>query len=131
MLTALDQVANRNHLQLIKAFLPYVQPQRQKMLSVCIKMMELQNILRFYDHGECCVSACGLSGEAPEALDILADIRSYCEAGEQQIIDQCIRLLTMLEFYSCFAEDDSDEVSAAPEEDPDFLNFGHSERIEQ
>lgn len=128
MLTALDQIANRNHLQLLKAFLPYVPPDRQKMLSVCIKMMELQNILRFYDHGERCVSACGTPGEPPETLDILSDIRNYCEPGEQQMIDQCIQLLTAMEFYSMFADDDA---SQAPEENPDFLNSDFSERMNQ
>ena len=127
MLTVLDQVANRNHLQLIKALLPYIQPRRQKMLSVCIKMMEMQNILRFYDSGECCVSARGMSEEAPELSVILADIRNYCEPGEQEMIDQCIQALTMMEFYSMFAEDN--DATAAPEEDPDFLDSGFSERM--
>ncbi len=118
MLTALDQIANRNHLQLVKAFLPYVPPERQRALSVCIKMMEMQNILRFYDCGECCVNACSAPGEKPEMLDILADIRNYCEPGEQQMIDQCMQLMTMMEFCSVFAEDD--EVPVSPQKDPDF-----------
>lgn len=109
MLTALDQVANRNHLQLLKALLPYIQPGRQRMLSVCIKMMEMQNILRFYDHGDCCVSACSLSGNPPEMLDILADIRNYCDPEEQQMIDQCIQLMSAMELYSMFSEDSSDD----------------------
>ncbi len=129
MLTALDQVANQNHLQLIKAFLPYVQPSRQKIMSIFIKMMELQNILRFYDRGDCCVSAYGAPGETPEMLDILADIRNYCEPGEQGMIDQCIQLMTTLEFYSMFAEEDED-ASTTPEENSDFSNQNFSERTQ-
>ena len=47
MMTMIDQVANQNHLQLIKAMLPYLPPANQKNLCYCIKMMELQNISRF------------------------------------------------------------------------------------
>ncbi len=114
MLTALDQVANQNHLQLIKALLPYVQPDRQKMLSVCIKMMELQNVLRFYERGDHCAGACGTDGKAPEFLDVLNDIRNFCEPDEQEMIDQCIQLMTMMEFYSIFAEGNED-AGAEPE----------------
>lgn len=112
MLTALDQIANQNHLQLVKAVLPYVRPDGQKMLSVCIKMMELQNILQFYARGDYCVSACAVPGEPPQLLDILADIRSYCEPGEQEMIDQCIQLMSAMELYSMFSQQ---EPSADPE----------------
>lgn len=119
MLTALDQVANQNHLQLVKAILPYVRPDSQRALSVCIKMMELQNILNFYSRGHHCVSACGTSGEKPEMIDILADIRNYCDGGEQEAIDQCIQLMTAMELYSMFSETDG-----FPEEPgPDGMQF--------
>ena len=111
MLTALDQIANQNHLQLIKAVLPYIQPGSQRTLSVCIKVMELQNILQFYAHGDYCVNACSVSGETPQLLDVLTDIRNYCDPGEQEMIDQCIQLLTAMELYSMFSQ--TEDVSAA------------------
>lgn len=123
MLTALDRIANQNHLQLIKALLPYLPPDRQRPLSICIKMMEMQNLLRFYDHGGCCLNACSAAGESPELSDILTDIRNYCEPGEQEMIDQWFQLMTAMELYSMFAQDE--EASADPEENPDF-----SERME-
>lgn len=104
MLTALDQVANQNHLQLLKALIPYVPPGNQKTLSVCIKMMEMQNVLRFFNQEKQCVSACSSSSGSPGILDILADVRNYCEEGEQEMIDQCIQMLSALELYSIFAQ---------------------------
>ena len=49
MLTALDQIANQNHLLLIKAAIPYIAPGSQKIFSILIKMVELQNVLKFYN----------------------------------------------------------------------------------
>ena len=125
MLTALDRVANQNHLQLIKAVLPYIQPGNQRMLSVFIKMLELQNILRFYDRGDHCVNACSISGETPGVLDILSDIRNYCEGGEQEMIDQCLQLMTVMELYSVFSEPE-EEPSAEPEVNNDRQEEGEN-----
>lgn len=104
MLTPLDQIANQNHLQLFKAVLPYIQPPNQKMFSVLIKMTELQNTLRFYRQNSCCMSACSTQAENPGMIDILTDIRNYCEGEEQAMIDQWIQLASTLELYSIFMQ---------------------------
>lgn len=111
MLTALDQVANQNHLQLLKAVIPYIQPERQKTLSVCIKMMEMQNILRFFSQEKQCVSACSSDTEHPGFLDILTDIRNYCEEGEQELLDQWIQILSTMELYSVFAQSQGESMA--------------------
>lgn len=104
MLTPIDQIASQNHLQLFKAAIPYFHAQQQKNLSVMVKIMELQNILRFYSHNTRCVSACAASDAPPSLLDILSDMRNYCEGGDQQLLDQWIQLAGTLELYSVFAQ---------------------------
>lgn len=108
MLTALDQVANQNHLQLLKAAIPYIRPDNQKMISVCVKVLELQNILKFYNQNNRCMSACSTSSEPPGIIDILTDIRNYCEGGEQEMIDQCIQIISTMELYSMFVQSQED-----------------------
>lgn len=104
MFTPLDQVANRNHLQLAKAAVSYLPGNNQRLLSILIKIMELQNILRFFDHGNTCVSACDTSSKAPSLLDMLSDIRGYCEGPEQEMLDQWIQIASAMELYSMFAQ---------------------------
>lgn len=104
MLTPIDQIASQNHLQLFKAAIPYFHAQQQKNLSVMVKIMELQNIIRFYNHNPKCVSACAASNDSPSLLDILSDMRNYCEGGDQQMLDQWIQLAGTLELYSVFAQ---------------------------
>jgi hypothetical protein len=104
MLTALDQVANQNHLQLFKAIVPYLQPTQQKTFSLVIKMMEMQNVMQFFQRDQCVVSACSAASEETSMLDILNDIRSYCEENEQKMIDQWIQIISAMELYSIFAQ---------------------------
>lgn len=111
MLTALDQVANQNHLQLLKATIPYIQPNSQKMISVCIKILELQNVLKFYSQNDRCMGACSTPSDHPGIVDILTDVRNYCEDGEKEMIDQCIQIISTMELYSMFMQS-QDEPAA-------------------
>lgn len=104
MLTVIDQVANQNHLQLIKAAIPYLPPRNQKTISLLIKLMELQNVANFFHDHTCCISACDIPSGSPEITEILADIRNYCDDSEQAMIDQWGQLFSMLELYSMMAQ---------------------------
>ncbi len=104
MLTAIDQVANHNHLQMIKAAVPYLRPQEQKFIAVCTKLLELQNIMAFFSGSGTDVSACSMEQENTGITDILNDIRNYCDPSEQEIVDRCLMLLSTLELYSAAAQ---------------------------
>lgn len=114
MLAPIDQIANQNHLQLIKAALPYLQTASQKPLSVLIKMLELQNIMRFYNSSASLIRACNTETEQPGMLDMLTEMRNYCEGDEQKLLDQWIQLASTLELYSIFMQN-PDETPFAPE----------------
>ncbi len=100
MLTAIDQVANHHHLQMIKAAVPYLRPQEQKFIAVCAKLLELQNIMAFFSGSEANVTACSIDQENTNMTDILNDIRNYCDPSEQETIDRCLMILSTLELYS-------------------------------
>ena len=100
MLTAIDQVANHNHLQMIKAAVPYLRPQEQKFIAVCAKLFELQNIVAFFSSSEAAVTACSIDQENVSMTDMLNDIRNYCNPSEQETIDRCLTILSTLELYS-------------------------------
>ena len=69
-----------------------------------IKMIELQNIVNFYDQSSGCIRAWDTSSDPPGILDILTNIRNYCEDEEQSLIDQWIQLASTLELYSIFMQ---------------------------
>ncbi|MCD7884083.1 MAG: hypothetical protein LUI87_10355 [Lachnospiraceae bacterium] len=108
MLSRLDQIANQNHLQLVKALLPHLSMHNQQMLSVLIKFMELKNVMQYYSQLphplQTDNTAPGQSGEGEDFLDILADVREHCEGKEQEMIDQALQMMSMIELYSLFSE---------------------------
>ena len=107
MLTPIDQIATQDHLQLLKAAVPYVQSQQQKTISVLIKVIELKNILRYYSQHDRCISACAASESPPTLLDMLSDMRNYCEGSEQEMLDQWIQLAGTIELYSMFTQENN------------------------
>ena len=109
MLTALDQIANQNHLLLIKAAIPYIAPGSQKIFSILIKMVELQNVLKFYNQNNLSVQVCHTEQGSPDVLDILTDLRNYCEDDEAEMIDQCIQMFSAMELYSIFSQPSDNE----------------------
>ncbi len=114
MQTPLDQIANQNHLHLIKAFLPYVASGNQRTLSILIKMMEIQNVISFYQKNTSVVTACSASSESPDLLDILNDIRNYCEEKEQALLDQWIQILSVMELSSIFSQSSDNGMADFP-----------------
>lgn len=46
--TAFDSLFTTNRIQMMKVLLPYLKPQQQGALAVCIKMMELNYTLSFF-----------------------------------------------------------------------------------
>ncbi len=145
MQTELDRISNQNHLQLIKALIPHLPASNRKRFSVLIKIIEMQNVIRFYNsphtnirynHFSSGNTSDGQSFEAsnkypkntaeepppnlsdsPESLDlldILTDVRCYCEGEEQQMIDQALQMMSMVELFSVMSQSE-----ASPENDND------------
>lgn len=104
MLTAIDQIANRNHLQVIKSVIPYLPPSEQRMIACYIKMLELNNVARFFRHQPCQLQSCATDRAPVHLPDMLNDIRNYCDENEQKMIDQMTNLITAMEMYSVMAE---------------------------
>ncbi|MCD7955028.1 MAG: hypothetical protein LUG93_04580 [Lachnospiraceae bacterium] len=108
MLTWLDQIANQNHLQLVKAILPHLSMRDQQMLSVLIKFMELKNVMQYYSQASHSLKAADTAAGPPEEgediLDILTDVREHCEGKEQEMLDQALQMMSMIELYSLFSE---------------------------
>lgn len=104
MLTAIDQIANQNHLQMIKAAVPYLHAREQKFIAIYAKLLELQNIMSFYSENESQISSCSVEQGSNNAADILNDIRNYCDPSEQEMIDHCLQLITAMELYTAMSQ---------------------------
>ena len=110
MLTAIDQIANRNHLQMFKAAIPYLPKENQKFFSFYIKFLELQNVMSFFSAQPGRLQSCSAAEEGIHLSDMLNDIRNYCDENEKQMIDQISNLMTTMELFSVMMENEESEA---------------------
>lgn len=92
---AVDQIANGENLQMYKAVIPYLPKSVQKNLMLMIKMMEMNNLLSFYNSP---MSVCAVP-EAHSTEDLLSQLRRYGSEAQNQQIDQILNLITALKLY--------------------------------
>ncbi len=111
MLTAIDQIANRSHLQLFKAMIPYLPRERQGFFSCYVKFLELQNVMSFFSAGQNQLQSCTAGQEDFTLSQMFSDLREYCDEGEREMMDQMANLFTTMEVFAMMSEmgDDEDE----------------------
>lgn len=99
VLPAIDQIANGDHLLMMKAAIPYLPQPGQQFMALYIKAAELSNILGFYQSAPD-VSACSMDNMCSASpAEMLQDIRCFCSQAEQDSIDQCIHMFQMMNLY--------------------------------
>lgn len=102
-MTDLDQMVSDDRIQILKAAIPYVSPNGQRILSIYSKVQELQNTIRLLpkDNGD--MRICGSDAEASmPPLEILNEIRPFCSESVQKNIDQIIQIFAMLQMAELF-----------------------------
>lgn len=109
MLTPIDEIANQNHLQLIKAAVAFLPPQSQRSLSLLIKLLEFRNLSAFFQK-QGSLHACNVDSSA-SLPEMLAEMRNYCDGPELELIDQLGQVCSLMELYSVMMQSPEDESS--------------------
>ena len=107
MLTPIDEIANQNHLQLIKAAISFLPPQNQRALSLLIKVMELRNLSAFFQK-QGSLHACNVGGTPASFPEMLAEMRNYCDGPELELIDQLGQMFSMMDLYAVMMQSPED-----------------------
>lgn len=93
--TALDQMVVSDRDQMLKAAVPYLPPQGQRILSVYEKARELQNTISLFSGGgkEHGVSMCA----AAEPMEAINDIRRFCYGESRNMLDRMVNMMAVVE----------------------------------
>ena len=110
-LPAIDQIANGNHLLMMKAVIPYLPHPAQQIMALYAKASELTNILGYYQSSPD-MSACSTNTGHVPLSDMLQDIRCFCSQEELGALDQLSGLMQMMELFG---------VMQNADENPDML----------
>ncbi len=100
--STLDTLIQNQHLQMIKAALPYINLSEQRFLSIYIKLLELRNTFQLYDQDPDTLSACSLQKEDGTMLDMLRDIKAFCPKEEQETIEQILNFIQVYQMYQSY-----------------------------
>lgn len=93
--TMLDQILTSDQDQMLKASIPYLPYQGQKILSVYTKMQELSKAIQLYSSsGNTEICSCA---DSSEPLEILSDISQYCYGESRKKLEQLTNMLAIFQ----------------------------------
>lgn len=103
----LDSLIGNNHLQMMKAALPYMNVTQQRFISTFVKFNELQRTINLFEEGE--VAAMGICSagdrQSPDSpLEMLNTIKPYADPSEQDLIDLFINFFQGFKLAGAYQE---------------------------
>ncbi|MFT4105315.1 MAG: hypothetical protein QM657_06080 [Lacrimispora sp.] len=103
----LDSLIGDNHLQMMKAALPYMSVPQQRSFSFFIKFNELRRTINLFEGGE--VAAMGLSAptereQSDFPIDMLNTIKPFGSPSEQDLIDLMINFMQGFKLAGAFSD---------------------------
>lgn len=100
IITDFDNIIQDEHHQLLKAVLPYMQPNGQKFISLFVKFKELRNTMTLFQDEENNLSACSAGKRNLSPIEMLSDIRKFCPKKDQEAIDSLLNFINMYTLYN-------------------------------
>lgn len=100
--TALDQMVSNDRGQLLKAAVPYLSPQGQRMISIFSKLQELRNTIALFSPDRQGMRTCAVSVSDP--AEVLQDLRRFSYGQSRQILDQTADMMAMIEIIKVLHE---------------------------
>lgn len=94
--TIFDEKIQSRELQILKTALPYMNGTRQRGILTLIKSMELKKSLDLISSDDTSLSICSTDNPAENTLNMLNDIRQFCNEKDQENIDMLLNIFSML-----------------------------------
>ncbi len=91
---AFDSLFTTNHIQMMKVLLPYLKPQQQGALAVCIKVMELNYTLSFLKNHPHAMPFFPLQPDG--ASKLWDELLPFCSPGERETVESMKNMMQNL-----------------------------------
>ena len=108
LLTEFDIATTTTEIQMLKAFVPFVEPKHQKTLAICIRMMEFMRTMDFYSH---ITDPWPLSRNSKDKKEIFAEIKKFCPNQNMEILEMMANMDNISEYLKMY------EAMTTPKED--------------
>ena len=98
-LTEFDIATTTQEIQMLKAFIPFVEPSLQRTLALCIRLFELISTLDFYNHlGE----DCPLNRKTKDKKAIFNEIKKYCPKENMEMFEMMSNMDNISEYLKMY-----------------------------
>ena len=104
-MTELDALVSDNKMQMLKAALPYISATQQQVLSIYVKVLELNNTIQLVHKEESRkVGICSVSEQKRNTTEMLNTIKRYCTDAEKEMIDLFMNFFSAFRMYNTYQE---------------------------
>ncbi len=104
-MTELDALVSDNKMQMLKAALPYISATQQQVLSIYVKVLELNNTIQLVHREESRkVGICSVSEQKRNTTEMLNTIKRYCTDAEKEMIDLFMNFFSAFRMYNTYQE---------------------------
>lgn len=117
LLTEFDQMTLGNSTQMIKAILPFLDYQTQRILSMIIRLKELMSTLEFYRRNISSLPFPGTQADGFSQNDMFNEIKKYCPAGSLDMIQKMTSFMQMENMMSAM-KTMQEQINAAEDSAP-------------
>ena len=122
-MTELDYLTASPHLQMIKAALPYINIQEQRIFSLLVKIGELQRTVQLFGNSEeGDLSICSLEEDTPASpVDMLNAMKPFGTEAEQDFIDLIVNFLQGSQLYQSYMDSMDEPDQEIPRREPEHV----------
>ncbi|MCI9540271.1 MAG: hypothetical protein HFG39_04300 [Lachnospiraceae bacterium] len=104
-MTDFDDLICDNHLQMLKAAIPYMPAYGQQILSLYTKSLELSNTMQLLRRAEShTVGICSISENKRNSTELLNAIKKYCNDSERELLDLFMNFFSAFRMYNTYRE---------------------------
>lgn len=129
----IDNVVNSQEMNVIKAAIPYMNPEVQKKLAVFVKFLEFTKTMNLYNN-YAVTEISELNKSALNKQDMLYAIRSQCSEKNRNVLDIILNMYTLKSLISAINNPDQHQVPYNPnnnQENKSNENLNQDELIDK
>lgn len=99
LLTEFDVATLSHELQMMKAFIPFMDMPQQKSFALFIRVFELIKTMDFYSNMQ---TPCPLHRQRHDKKDVFEEIKCYCPKKDREIFEMMSNMDNINEYYNMF-----------------------------
>ena len=100
VLTEFDEKTIGQSTQMLKALIPFLEPEQQRMFGLMVRIMEFNMTLDYFNRHR--IAACAFTPHCKE--DMLSELKNYCSPEERKQLDMMLGMIKASQMQAAFAK---------------------------